>query len=105
MYVWNETIAGKASKEIGSCLYKHLSNNIPRDASKVILYSNTNDGRDIKITMVLDFFLNESSNSELKSIENRFFVSGDTTVMDVLKLLRKQRNLLKIFIVPTIGTI
>lgn len=76
MYVWNETIASK--QEISSCLLKHFQNFVPLETEKIILYSDACPGqnRNIKTTLMLKKNLDSWAHSSLKSIEQRFFVSG-----------------------------
>ncbi|XP_031634305.1 uncharacterized protein LOC116347732 [Contarinia nasturtii] len=79
MYVWNESIALNGSQEIGSCLRKHLRNNLPANTKDVILYSNSHFGqtRNIKISlMIKHLFENFLKPSGVRSIEQRFFING-----------------------------
>lgn len=78
MYFWNESIASRGAQEISSCLIKHFSNFVPTNTVKIILYSDACPGqnRNIKTTIMMKKFLDSCPNSELKSIEQRFFVSG-----------------------------
>lgn len=76
MYFWSENIASRGEQEVGSCLLKHLNNHISRKTSKIILNSDLCGGqnRNIKVTLFLKKFL--SKNSNVKRIEQKFFVSG-----------------------------
>lgn len=75
MYVWNEAIAKRGSKEIAACLYKHLQTNLKEDVNQVVLYSDPNSGqtRNMKLTLMLHNFFANESNVELQLMEHRFF--------------------------------
>lgn len=78
MYVWNETIASRGSQEIASCLNKHFFEHVPIDTRKIILLSDTCSGqnRNIKMALMLKNFMSIWKHTELKSIEQHFFVIG-----------------------------
>lgn len=79
MYIWNESIASRGGQEIGSCLLKHLKNNIPLTVKRIILYSDRCGGqnKNIKLTMLLQKFLYDLSPDVLiATIEQKYFVSG-----------------------------
>lgn len=78
MYVWNESIASRGAQEIGSCLFRHLSSNVPQNTEKIILYSDSCGGqnRNIKVALMLKKFLADRKLPVLQSIDQRFFVSG-----------------------------
>lgn len=78
MYFWTEKIASRGAQEISSCLKKHFESFIPNDTKKIILYSDACGGqnRNIKTTVMLKKMLDSWPNSELESIEQRFFISG-----------------------------
>lgn len=78
MYVWNETIASRGAQEISSCLLKHFQNYVPPETEEIILYSDACPGqnRNIKTTMMVKKCLDLWPHTALKSIEQRFFVSG-----------------------------
>lgn len=76
MYIWDESVASRGSQEIGSCLLKHFKTKIPDTVEKIILYSDSCGGqnRNIKLTLLLKHFL--ASNEKIKSIQQKFLVSG-----------------------------
>lgn len=78
MYVWNESIASRGSQEIGSCLYKHFFKFVPKDTRKIVLMSDSCSGqnRNIKMSLMLKNFLSVWKHTELKSIEQHFYVPG-----------------------------
>lgn len=78
MYVWNESIASRGAQEIGSCLIKHFKTYIPKDTRKIILKSDSCSGqnRNIKMNLMLKYFLSNWEYPELKRIEQHFFLSG-----------------------------
>lgn len=78
MYVWDETIASRGAQEISSCLLKHFQNYVPPKTETIILNSDACPGqnRNIKTTLMLKKFLDAWPHRALKSIEQRFFVSG-----------------------------
>lgn len=94
MYVWPESIASRGSQEIGSCLYRHLHENLPKETSKLILYSDPCSGqnRNIKLSLILKKFLDSWQYSNLTSIEQRFFVNGHGfNICDqIFEVIRKQ---------------
>lgn len=74
MYIWSENVASRGGQEIGSCVLKHLRENVPPEASKVILYSDSCGGqnRNIKLTLLLKKFLHDVSPDEsLEIIEQK----------------------------------
>lgn len=77
-YFWNETIASRGLQEISSCLKKHFENFVPKETEKIILYSDACGGqnRNIKTTLMIKKMLSSWPYDQLKSIEQRFFVSG-----------------------------
>lgn len=77
MYTWNESLAGRGSQEIASCLYKHFLTFIPAGTLRIELFSDACAGqnRNIKMSVMLKKFF-EYSRLELVSIEQRFFVPG-----------------------------
>lgn len=78
MYIWNESIASRGSQEISSCLLKHFKSHVPHKTETIYLYSDACPGqnRNIKTTLMLKKFIDSWPHDSLKSIEQRFFVSG-----------------------------
>lgn len=72
-YVWNETIAARGSNEIISCLYKHFVNHLPKDTQKIVLFSDPNNTRNLKISLMLQKFFDYSKQDKLTVIEQHFF--------------------------------
>lgn len=77
-YVWHEGIASRGAQEVGSCLIKHFQENLDHETEKIILYSDSCGGqnRNIKITLLLKHFLENWPHDNLRTIEQRYFVSG-----------------------------
>lgn len=101
LYTWDETVAGRGSEEISSCLYKHLLTQLVDNAVKVIFYSDPCNGqnRNSKITMMLqNFFVNESLHTQIQELEQRFFLQGHTfnsctrTFVRIRKQMKANRN-------------
>lgn len=80
IYVWPETTASKSSEEIGSCLIRHFIETLPKDINQLVLYSQSCHGRyrNAKLSLLIKKFLNSCTNTELKTIEQRFFIDGHT---------------------------
>lgn len=78
MYFWNESIASRGAQEVSSCLIKHTKNHVPVNTVQIILYSDSclGQNKNIKTTLMMKKILDSWPNRELKSIEQRFFVSG-----------------------------
>lgn len=74
--MWSENVAGRGGQEVGSCIMKHLTENIPETTETAILYSDSCGGqnRNIKLTLLLKKLL--SSHPTLKIIKQKYFVSG-----------------------------
>lgn len=79
MYVWNEGEANRGADQIGSCLIKHILNNVEEHTKKIILYSDKCGGqnRNIKLSLLLKRLLCFEPN--LQEIQQHFFVSGHST--------------------------
>lgn len=76
MYVWDETIAKRGPEEIGSCLFKHIADIVPKTTKKIILYCDALDiYRNMQIIAMLAKIFDQQE-SELQLIELRFFFSG-----------------------------
>lgn len=79
MYVWDETTAKRGPEEIASVLYKHITDTISKTTTKIILYSDSTDlYRNLQIAVMLGKIF-DYNNSELQSIEHRFFIPGHNT--------------------------
>lgn len=98
-YVWMENEAGRGAQEIGSCLIKHIKDNIPNDITELVLWSDSCGGqnRNIKMTLMLKAVL--QSHTSLEKIRMRFLVSGhsflpnDSHFSDVECALKHQQRL------------
>lgn len=77
-YFWDESVASRGSQEISSCLKKHFEKFVPKETEKIILISDACGGqnRNIKTTLCLKKILDSWPYDQLKSIEQRFFISG-----------------------------
>lgn len=76
-YIWYETIAKRGANEIGSCLFHYL-NNLPKNITNVIMYSDCCPGQNrnsIMIAMCL-YFLNQQDT--IKIIDHKFMVPSHT---------------------------
>lgn len=78
MYAWPESVASRGPDEIASCLHQNFLETIPADTEKIILYSDSCPGqnKNIKMTLMLKFFLDSWPHENLKKIEQRFYVVG-----------------------------
>lgn len=78
MYIWDESIASRGAQEVTSCLLYHLKHFIPSDTEQIKLYSDACGGqnKNIKTTLMLKKCLDDWPHKELKSIEQRFYLSG-----------------------------
>lgn len=78
MFIWKESVASKGSEEVASCLYKFLLINLPEETEKIILVSEPHAGlnRDMKFTLMLKNFFEVWNHPQLKTIEQRFIVTG-----------------------------
>lgn len=104
MYFWNESIASRGSQEVSSCLKKHFDKFIPKDTEKIVLYSDACGGqnRNIKTTLMLKKMLDSWPYSELKSIEQNFFVSGHSynSCDRCFGLIERQKNITEQIFIP-----
>nr|XP_022905846.1 uncharacterized protein LOC111417713 [Onthophagus taurus] len=75
-YVWNETVAGRGSQEISSCLLKHLKV-YANNKKKVTVYSDTCGGqnRNINMCLALMRFI-QSDETNIEVIDQKFLVPG-----------------------------
>lgn len=78
VYIWPESVASKGSQEIGSCILEHLRSNLSLETKQLILYCDPLFGQNcnIKISLILQKFLDSWPHSQLSSIQQRFFVTG-----------------------------
>lgn len=78
VYTWPESVASKGSSEITSCIRKYVTDNLPADTEKLILYSDPCSGqnRNSKISLMLINLLHSWPHNSLKAIEQRFFMKG-----------------------------
>lgn len=77
MYVWDETVSSRGQEEIASCVLKHILTAIPKTAKKVILYSKSSClYRNMKMCLMLKKVVDSENESNLKTIEQRFFLKG-----------------------------
>nr|CAH7756319.1 unnamed protein product [Callosobruchus chinensis] len=98
-YIWTENEAGRGAQEIGSCLLKHIKENLSDKITELILWSDSCGGqnRNIKMTLMLKALL--QSHTSLKIIRMRFLVSGhsflpnDSDFSDVECALKHQQRL------------
>lgn len=77
-YFWSESIATNGSQEVGSCLLRHIQENVPSDTERIFLYceGNKNLTRNLQMSIFLKKLLDKWPHDELQSIEQRFFAKG-----------------------------
>lgn len=104
MYIWNESIASRGPEEIFSCIYKYVSEIIPKDTKKIIMFSDACPGqnRNIKTTIMLKKLLNNWPYVQLRQIEQRFYVSGHSyNACDrCFSLIERQKKVSELTYVP-----
>lgn len=78
MYVWPESMASRGGQEIAACLIRHLRERLPVNTKKLILNSDSCYGqnKNIKLNLILKQFIDSWPHSDLKSVEQRYFVVG-----------------------------
>lgn len=79
MYMWSENVASRGGQEVGSCLLKHLKNQIPSNTKTVKCWSDSCGGqnRNIKLTLMLKIFLHDlTPDSSIETIEQKYFIPG-----------------------------
>lgn len=77
MYVWDETVSRRGQEEIASCLMKHIFSVVSKSTKKVILYSKSSRlYRNMKMSLMLKKVCDYQNDSNLKTIEQRFFLEG-----------------------------
>lgn len=76
-YMWFETIAGRGANQIASCLYKHLTTQIPRNVERVIYYSDTCGGqnRNSHVAAMFTWFM-QLGDCNIQIIDHKFMVPG-----------------------------
>lgn len=101
MYIWNESIASRGAQEVSSCLLKHFENFVPSETESIILYSDACPGqnRNIKTTLLLKKCLDAWLHNPLKSIEQRFFVSGHS-YNSCFGLIERQKKITESIFTP-----
>lgn len=104
MYVWNESIASRGADEVFSCLYKYISEIIPKDTQEIIAFSDTCPGqnRNIKTTTMLKKILASWPNQKLQRIEQRFFASGHSyNACDrCFSVIERQKKVSELVLIP-----
>lgn len=76
MYTWDETVSGRGSQEIGSCLM-HFFKSLPSSVTKIIAYSDSCGGQNKnKNICKLFMFLVKATN--LEEIQHKFLEPGHT---------------------------
>ncbi|CAG9771476.1 unnamed protein product [Ceutorhynchus assimilis] len=98
-YVWAEGDAGRGAQEVGSCLIKHVQNNLKPEVEHLILWSDSCGGqnRNIKLTLILKYILHSSQH--LEDITLKFLCSGhsflpnDSDFGDIESALKHQQQL------------
>lgn len=105
VYVWPENIASKGAQEIGSCLIRYLMEEMPEDTEQLILYSDPCFGqnRNITLLLVIQKCLQSWPHTNLKSIQQRFFMPGHSynSTDEYFKLIQKKKKLCDEILIPT----
>lgn len=75
-YTWVEGESGRRAQEVGSCLIKHIANELPEGTEHLILWSDSCGGqnRNIKLVLMLKAVLND--HPSLKTITHKFPIPG-----------------------------
>ncbi|CAH1107459.1 unnamed protein product [Psylliodes chrysocephalus] len=98
-YVWAEGTAGRGAQEVGSCLVKHINENVSGEVKHLILWSDSYGGqnRNIKLTLILKYILHSSEH--LTDITLKFLYSGhsflpnDSDFSDIESALKHQQRM------------
>ncbi|KAL4083711.1 hypothetical protein QTP88_029027 [Uroleucon formosanum] len=97
-YVWLEGQAGRGAQEVGSCLLKHIKNNLNNNIKDLVLWSDSCGGqnRNIKVVLLLKTLFNST---ELDSITLKYlypghsFLPNDRNFSDIESALKHQQRL------------
>ena len=98
MYIWTETIASQGSREIASCLYSSLSNNLQEPVDTLIAWSDTCGGQNRNF-IIASFWLRVLAKFDINSVIHRFPISGhsflpnDRDFADVEKAKKKKDSI------------
>jgi hypothetical protein len=76
-YLRDETISGRGSNQIATCIF-NLLKNIPENVSEITFYSDTCGGQNKNNNVALMFLYAISNFSALKIISPKFLVAGHT---------------------------
>lgn len=97
LYVWPESVASRGSQEIGSCLYKNLTDTDSNQTKKNIIFCDPYEGqtRNLKLTLLMKKCLDSWSSDELITVEQRYFVVGhsNNSCDKCCELLRKKNKI------------
>ena len=98
-FLWNETIAGRGSNEIASCLYKYIQS-LPIEVTTLNLYSDTCGGqnRNFFVSLMFCHFLFEvcDDNTGMTTINHKFLEPGHTHLecdVDHAKIERAKKKI------------
>lgn len=97
-YVWLEGQAGKGAQEVGSCLRKHIKQNLSHSIKELVLWSDSCGGqnRNIKIVLLMKTLFNIT---ELDTITLKYlypghsFLPNDRNFSDIESALKHQQRL------------
>ncbi|KAF0683858.1 Serine/threonine-protein phosphatase, partial [Aphis craccivora] len=97
-YVWLEGEAGRGAQEVGSCLRKHIKNNLNNSIKELVMWSDSCGGqnRNIKIVLLMKTLFN---NTELETITLKYlypghsFLPNDRNFSDIESALKHQQRL------------
>lgn len=97
-YVWLEGQAGRGAQEVGSCLRKHLKNNLNDSIKELVLWSDSCGGqnRNIKIVLLMKTLFN---NTALETITLKYlypghsFLPNDRNFSDIESALKHQQRI------------
>ncbi|CAH1975426.1 unnamed protein product [Acanthoscelides obtectus] len=76
MYTWDETVSGRGSQEIGSCLL-HFFKSLPSNITKIIAYSDSCGGQN-KNKNICKLFMFAIKATHIKEIHHKFLEPGHT---------------------------
>lgn len=76
--VWLEHEAGRGTQEVGSCLRKHIKENMKPNVTRLILWSNSCGGQNRSIKMVLVLVQILQNHPSLEKLTRRFLQPGHT---------------------------
>lgn len=77
-YLWHEGLAGRGANEVGSCVYKYITEDIKPEVEALILYSDTCGGQNKNTHVAAMCIVALQKSNSLKVINHKFLVPGHT---------------------------